>query len=158
MEIFKDKDILVIGNSTKVAEIDRNKDYLVCAFNYGVEKYKPNVAFFNVADEFVKFMKKDIFSIQTSPKERPSHFADYAIPLNTINELKQHVGDRPSSGCIALYYISKLNTKSVTIIGFDFKENPTFYQENREHEPHDYDKEKTFINLLCTNNETWSII
>lgn len=58
----------------------------------------------------------------------------------------------PSTGIIALDIISHGNPKSVSIFGFDWKETPTFYDLNRQHEPHVYDVEKEYcLNYFVDN-------
>jgi len=153
IEVFKDKDVIVIGNALSLNEKKlqslMGKNTLTCAFNKGVERFKPDVAFFSIADSWNRVIDVgDAFTIHVSSKGRPSLTADYTIPMRVINKLKPHVGHRPSSGCIANAFLSQrsLNIKSVTLIGFDFKMTPTYYDQKRTpaDEPHDYVRERRF--------------
>ena len=152
-EIFANKDVVVIGNALSLNEKKLEsligENTLTCAFNKGVEKFKPDVAFSSIADSWNSLIDLgSAVSIHVSSQGRPSLTADYTIPMRVINKLKPHVGHRPSTGCIANAFLSQrsLGIKSVTLIGFDFKQTPTYYDQKRTpaDEPHDYVRERKF--------------
>jgi hypothetical protein len=170
VELFSGKDVVVIGNAislnrNRLNAITENKENLItCAFNKGVERFKPDVAFLAVADWWnSRIDVRDSLTIHCSPVQRPSLTADYTIPLNTIETLKK-IADvkRPSSGFIANAFLcqSRLKIKSVTLIGFDFKATPTYYDKRiiRENEPHDYNKEAFFTQDFFVLKKKYKII
>jgi hypothetical protein len=171
-EIFENKNVVVIGNAISLDKdvlksITENKENLItCAFNKGVERFKPDVAFLSNADHWVikqKLNVEDAFTIHCSPKGRPSEYADYAVPLNIIKTLREMVEvNRPSSGLIANAFLcqKRLKIKSVTLIGFDFKKTPTFYDLDRCKftEPHDYVKEEIFTKNFFIDRKKYKLI
>ena len=156
--IIKDKEILVIGNAMSIDEdklkLELAKKPIVCAFNKGVEKYNPDIALFNNVNYWIsRINKSNIRGLIThvSPKGRPAVKADFEIPLDFIDDLRGEVGSRPSAGCIVNTFLAKkdLGIKGVTLIGFDFKTTPTWYDINRTEEPHDYALEREYtLNTL----------
>ena len=77
----------------------------------------------------------------------------------------------PSTGALLLNYLKHCNCKQVSIIGFDWKETPTYYnikqygKVSREYikgggkdtnEPHNYKVEKEQISKLI-NQENWKL-
>lgn len=165
--IVKDKDILVIGNALSIDEsklqIELDKNPITCAFNRGVEKYDPDIALFNVVSYWLDIIpKSDIRGLitQVSPKGRPAIDADFEIPLDFINDLKRYVGPRPSAGCIVNTFLAKkdLNVRSVTLIGFDFKTSPSWYDLHRTKEPHNYELEREYTLNTLVNKRGFRII
>mgnify|MGYP003648365724 FL=1 len=154
LDLVSGKDVIVIGNALSLNEdrlhsLIKSRNVITCAFNKGVERFKPDIAFLNVADHWKKRIDThDAFTVHVSPFIRPSRTADYTIPLKIVESLRPIVGPRPSSGCIVNSFFSQksLNIKSVTLIGFDFKLTPTYYDQTRvpANEPHNYEKEKDY--------------
>ena len=166
-EIFADKDVVVIGNALSLNEKKLEsligENTLTCAFNRGVERFKPDVAFLSIADGWnTEVDIGNAVSIHVSSEGRPSLTADYTIPMRVINKLKPHVGYRPSSGCIANAFLSQrlLGIKSVTLIGFDFKQTPTYYDQKTSSadEPHDYVRERKFTISYFIHERNYNII
>lgn len=166
-EVFANKDVVVIGNAASLNEKKLEsligENTLTCAFNKGVEKFKPDVAFLSIADIWNSHIDLGTaLSIHVSSKGRPSLTADYTIPMRVINKLKPHVGYRPSTGCIANAFLSQrsLGIKSITLIGFDFKQTPTYYDQKRTpaDEPHDYVRERKFTISYFINERNYNII
>lgn len=77
------------------------------------------------------------------------HAVDFVYPDNLYKELKKHAGkhNNPTTGLIALDYISSCNPKHVDVYGFDWKETATFTDPEKKRErmcPHDYETEKEY--------------
>jgi hypothetical protein len=72
----------------------------------------------------------------------------FYLDLESRMELAQHLAlekkQKPSAGIMTLWYISQCAPRSVSVYGFDWKQTPTFYDPNREDEPHVYDREREF--------------
>lgn len=74
---------------------------------------------------------------------------DFVYPDEYYAPLKRVAGKHhnPTTGFMALDYISKCNPRSVTVYGFDWKETPTFTDPDRKKEkqcPHDFPTEKKY--------------
>jgi len=157
-DIIKDENILVIGNSVSIDEnklkIELDKKPITCAFNKGVDKYNPDIALFNISEYWLnKIHRSNVRGLVThvSPKGRPAKDSDFEIPLDFIDILRKTVGPRPSAGCIVNTFLSMkdLRVKGVTLIGFDFKATPTWYDLDRTEEPHNYALEREYtLNTL----------
>jgi hypothetical protein len=75
----------------------------------------------------------------------------FKLPIFQSQYLNNELGAPPSTGLQILYYLSTMQNKNVNIFGFDFKKTKTFY-ENRNKGRHDYDREKSFIMNLVSQN------
>jgi hypothetical protein len=78
---------------------------------------------------------------------------DFVYPDQYYAPLKKLAGkhNNPTTGLMALDYISKCDPESVTVYGFDWKETPTFTDPDRKKEkqcPHDFPTEKKY----CLHN------
>lgn len=167
IDLIKNRDVLVIGNALSLdkKKLDREleKKPIVVAFNKGVTRYKSDIALFNVADMWIpeRIKREDVVGIVThvSPRARPSEVADFEIPLDFIDDLRKKVGNRPSAGCIFNTFLSSVTSvKSVTLIGFDFKETPSWYDLKRTKEPHDYSREREYTINYLVNKKGFRII
>lgn len=83
---------------------------------------------------------------------------DFYVPIEIIDELcdekikygksnSKNITDKPSSGIILLYYLTKCNTKKITLYGFDWKKTGTWYdyQMNNRKIDHNWETEEKFI-------------
>lgn len=74
---------------------------------------------------------------------------DHVYPNVMYRELKKHAGkhNNPTTGLLALDYITSCNPKLLSVYGFDWKETPTFTDPERKRDklcPHDYPTEKEY--------------
>ena len=76
----------------------------------------------------------------------PNKF-DSTISENAINEIKGIFNPKKvTTGFRMLHYITKFETKSVSVYGFDWKETPTYYMNYKSSADlsHNYIKEKEY--------------
>jgi hypothetical protein len=74
---------------------------------------------------------------------------DHVYPNNLYDELRKKSGkySNPTTGLMALDYITNCNPKTITVYGFDWKVTPTFTDPDRRKDPkcpHDYDTEREY--------------
>lgn len=74
---------------------------------------------------------------------------DYVYPVSLYDPLKKKAGNHnnPTTGLMALDYISSCNPKTVSVYGYDWKVTPTFTDPGRKKDPrcpHDYPTEKNY--------------
>ena len=77
--------------------------------------------------------------------------------VETQNRIQHPV---PSTGALMLNYLTHCNCASVDVIGFDWKETPTYYHSEEqalEGSPHDFDNEKVHMLKLIEEQE-WNLI
>jgi len=173
---FDNKTVAVVGNALSLFDKDYGKiidDHdAVCRINKGVTAI-PSDSHGTRLDYTVVSRWNIIDSLYSKGKTKGSNFVIcsrkgfndlkkeipeevYYYPLELHAELKwKKLGltkkQEPSTGLVFLELLSQCNPKSVSIFGFDWKETPTFYDLERDKEPHLYDLEKeycleTFIN------------
>ena len=181
-ELIEGKSVAVVGNAESLFGGEQHGEKIdshdtVCRFNIGAdesklnEKYqglKTDIALFNVYNYLADRCRTDAYIVHVSNKDR--HLAgrelgppDFWMPIESNNEIAKLCDvERPSSGLMALHYISKCKPKNVAIFGFDFKATKTYYHDDRHgpgfirRRPHDYDKEKRDVLDVFLKNENWA--
>lgn len=169
-DYFKGKQVLLVGNSVKLCQSNSNGDFIdsfpiVCRINKGVASLgtpwygkKCDVFFYASLVSIPKKMKKAVHDINNPIWIKTSkhnsfmaHDKNYNIPHNEWWHLKTEKLKltekkiEPTTGIVAVDFILSCSPKKLTLIGFDWKKSPTFYDLNRTHEPHDYSKEESYI-------------
>lgn len=80
-------------------------------------------------------------------KEHSHKFPSY--PVEYWESLKNVLTSRPSAGIMAIDILERSNPLKVNIIGFDWKDTPTYYNESETKwnpvGPHDWVKERRYI-------------
>lgn len=76
--------------------------------------------------------------------------ADFIYPMEPYEKLRKNAGkhNNPTTGLIALDWITFCQPKSLDIYGFDWKETPTFTDPKRYKDrvcPHDFPAEKEYV-------------
>lgn len=171
-DFFVGKDVAIVGgagglfNSNLGNKIDSHQ--VVIRLNRGVlirdEKHQGTKtdywAYANpskIRDIHGKFKYKTIH-LDKFHRDYKDIKTDFYIPIEIIDELydekikygksnSKNITDRPSSGIILLYYLTKCNTKKITLYGFDWKKTGTWYDHkvNRRNLDHNWDAEEKFI-------------
>jgi hypothetical protein len=121
-------------------------DYLASSEINTFEKYNEQLAEFHtlIFTPTKKEMEYKIRKVKFTTKI-------FKLPIFQSQYLNNELGAPPSTGLQILYYLSTMQNKNVNIFGFDFKKTKTFY-ENRNKGRHDYDREKSFIMNLVSQN------
>lgn len=166
------KRIAVVGNALSLFD----KEYgslidsydVVCRFNRGItvdsqltHGNRLDLAFISVPSIFMDvvdyvFENKNAIIIMTSLTKRniPYNFKFIHIPKSLTLSLAAAAGvERPSSGLMAINYILSHEPAECHLFGFDFKATPTYYDQSRTIEPHDYAAEKKYVMKLKEENQ-----
>lgn len=167
-EWFDNKSIAIIGNAKSLFnkeygdEIDShdvviriNKGIEVCTQPSNTKSHgkKVDVWCFNLygsLENFDNTMKKKLPQtykrLQMNYSPLVNKF-DSSISENAINEIKNiFTPKKITTGFRILHYITKFQTKSVNVYGYDWKATPTYYMNYRSTADlsHDYTKEKEY--------------
>lgn len=171
--LFKNKEVCLVGNSVKLFEKDNgsviDKYDTVCRFNKGISKLghpsygsKIDVYFYShcmsMPGPYRSNPKKfnNTVLIQTGRHNRDTiiNKNTYQIPLEDRIKLKEKFNlskkQDPTTGVLAFDFLLSFKPKKIILIGFDWKEYPTFYDLNRLYEPHNYSAEKEYITSFST--------
>ena len=167
-EWFDNKSIAIIGNAKSLfnknygSEIDSHD--IVIRINKGIEvciqpQYlkshgkKIDVWTFNLYSSLENFdnsikrqLPQTYKRLQMNYSPLTSKF-DSSISESAINEIKNIFAPKKiTTGFRILHYITKFETKNVSVYGFDWKETPTFYMNYRSTADlsHNYVKEKEY--------------
>lgn len=168
-EWFEDKSVAVIGNAAYMFEREYgsiiDKHEVVVRINRAAMVYthfnsqrthgkKTSVWMFWASPEYKNHMngKEDIKIMHMSPffrNYRTIRKVDAYYPLEMHLELKKHAGkyNNPSTGMMALDYITKSNPRRLSLFGFDWKDTPTFTDLDRSHDKkcfHDFETERKY--------------
>lgn len=172
-EWFENKTVALVGNAMSLFEREYGEEIdshdVVVRINKAAMLYTKKLAskshgtktdvwiFWNTSEYRNSFRKipsniKKMHAGHQGRIARNMNEVDFAYPDYHYAELKKHAGkyNNPTTGLIALDYISKCNPKSVSVYGFDWKETPTFTDPNMRRErgcPHNYETEKKY----CTD-------
>jgi hypothetical protein len=163
-EWFENKSICIVGNASHLFERDYGKEIdsydLVVRTNKGFynlnkksQGSKMDVlaySHFDLIKENLNNLKTDKL-IQMSLKHRNKNELKNTVyyPEKSYNELVEKLGhNRPSTGLMIIDYILSCNPKSIDLYGFDFKKTPTYYEKDREMEPHNFHIEKKYVEKL----------
>jgi hypothetical protein len=167
-EWFDNKSIAIIGNAKSLFdknygnEIDShdvviriNRGIEICTRHDGLKTHgnKVDVWCFNLYSSLENFdnnMKKQLpqtyTRLQMNYSVEKTKF-DSTISQSAFNEIKNiFVSKSVTTGFRMLHYITKFETKSVSVYGFDWKATPTYYINYRSttDHSHDYPKEKQY--------------
>ncbi|MBN2703881.1 MAG: polysaccharide pyruvyl transferase family protein [Pontiellaceae bacterium] len=178
--LFANKRIALVGNAlslfdqTHGSKIDSEFD-LVCRFNKGcavvdsvAQGKRIDIAFFSVPALFNEIASSlpsketpgqpVVFHVSNRRRDslpKPHRY----VPIDSNEEVARLAGvDRPSCGLMAMWYVAAQKPASVTLFGFDFKNTPTYYDQQRTQEPHDYVKEKNFVCNTLLKQPHWELI
>lgn len=121
--------------------------------------------FWNTAEYKKLFNKTNAKLMHMSHQGRPAasrSSIDYIYPNDLYAPLKKKAGkhNNPTTGLMAIDYISHCEPKHLYVYGFDWKSTPTYTDPDRRKEkmcPHDYPTEKSlcFKEYFSRNNITW---
>lgn len=158
------QNVALIGNAQRLVEnpnpriarhdviIRINKGYLV-AKKTGCGRTDMLVvsAFPNDVPEFLQMVP---FVTYMSPKKRdlidPSYKNRIAYyPIDWWKELNERLGERPSTGCMAIDMLSRLiDNGELHLYGFDFWRSPTSYNGINRPGPHSPNEEEAYANCM----------
>ena len=172
-DYIKNKNVILVGNSAKLCQSHSNGQLIdsfevVCRINKGIASLgKPwygkrcDIFFYASLVSIPKKLKKQVHDdkdpiwIKTSKHNSfLNHNKNYNIPLEEWSHLKVdklHLYDKkiqPTTGMVSIDFILSCDPKKLTLIGFDWKKEPTFYDLDRTYEPHDYNGEENYIRNL----------
>ena len=181
---FQDKSVAVVGNAQSLFEynyghiIDNND--LVIRINLGFLADNPishgvktdwlifnNYNFLkkysNIFNHPCNFHLLEIYNLDFIYNNNASQIDNFSklsrtIPIECCEKFQFKRDKKPSTGLCIIYMLSLLNTKQVSIFGFDFKKTITWYNQNRKFKKeirqnqNDWIKEKEAINCLCNKN------
>jgi hypothetical protein len=165
---FEGKTVALIGNAMSLfdksygTEIDEhdvvvrlNKAAMLytrfdCELSHG--KRTDVWMFWNAAEYRNFFNKTTAKKMHMGHQQRDSNNlsdVDFVYPYEYYLELKPKVGNHqnPTTGIMALDYISRCNPLKISVYGFDWKETPTFTDPLRRRDrgcPHDHAAEKEY--------------
>jgi len=168
-DLFYNKDVALVGNASFLLEKDYgyliDKHQVVCRINQGItllgdKCYGSKLDILFVSDFKKMYDDIDCIKIKTNRLN-----TDYELnyPLDSIMYLKDKIGItekkiHPTTGISAFDIIETSNPLYFTLYGFDWKLTPTFYDTNREEDPHDYIREKKYIISVIKNNRNFFYI
>jgi len=165
---FEGKSVAVIGNAMYLFEKEYGKEIdshdVVVRLNKAAMLYDRMDAekshgkrtdiwmFWNTTEYKKYFPKVNVKKMHMGHQSRnPSNLGlvDHFYPNDLYKKLKKEAGkhSNPTTGLMALDYITSCNPKSVSIYGFDWKETPTWTDPKRIKDPkcpHDYDTEREY--------------
>jgi len=151
--LFKDKDILVIGNSEHSREEERPEADLVCNFNMGVDSRTDiwvHCLINNQEEAYANFNGQAIIVPNPRNRKYVVHFnkPTYIEETDILTKLKLELGHKPSCGLMFVHLLLRVNThKSIKLIGFDHFKTKTFYNEHKT-KRHDHKTEKQYFDNL----------
>ena len=87
-----------------------------------------------------------------NPTDERIHF----YPEPWWSDLAERLDARPSVGAMVVDLFSRLNVADVTLYGFDFKATGTYYRKTQNPGPHDWQRERQFVQAVAETNG-WAI-
>lgn len=175
-EIFENNNVAIIGNSEAIFKSECGDFIdtfdVVCRINRGIvitdgrcQGNKTTVWAYGdhsiVHDLFSDFSVKN--TLHLSDRKRYSRikgckertfenypYTSFYVNLEFLAELENKLDPaklvKPSSGLILLSFVSIFNPSSITLFGFDWKKEKTFYNETEDIDSkHDWDLEKEYV-------------
>ena len=171
--LFKHKTVALIGNSEALDNCNYGKlidsHDVICRVNKGVlltdkQKYgsRTDVLFYSnfqiLSDDVIDALDTDVKIVLADPHSthRLANRATYPITEEYYDHIKLISGyaglptDRrvqwPTNGLVAAYIILDQNPKKISLFGFDWNTNNTFYKKNYKKEKmHNWDLEEEFL-------------
>jgi hypothetical protein len=164
-QLFEGKTIALVGNAASLfaaefgAEIESSA--VVARLNFGVVRSeihqgrRTDVLFF--ATKMKRAQALRLFGCRTfiwgSPKRlfidlrfllHPKELA--FVPFADVNLLAERLRARPSTGLVALYLLlNRLGAAEVRLYGFDWKQTPTFYEDEIRRSLHAWEAEAALV-------------
>lgn len=156
---FENKDVALVGSSgalmqgTQGNNIDSHE--VVCRINRGVIIQNPTAqgtrtdvwAIGTIKTVEDLFEKYNVNNFYMSHKGRRiiDNRINYYMSMEVLDRLREDLShQKPSSGLMALYYIQHCKPKQITIYGFDWKRTGTWYYEETNYQPHDWQLEEKY--------------
>lgn len=158
---FSGKSVALVGNAQSLfddrhgAAIDDHD--VVCRLNRGIIIQDPKSQGHRTdiwAIGLPKFVL-DILDIATyeflihvsfKGRQQLDSRVDYYLPLDFISHLVVELDHpKPSTGLTMIAAISHCAPKCLSLYGFDWKQTPTWYFKEGIYQPHDWQREKTFV-------------
>lgn len=176
---FENKTVAIVGNAESIFNkkdygIDIDNHDIVIRINSGFIKNKLKqgnkttiwASSFPLKEKNVveEFNPEFIFWITPKLSVKPNYSVDFhkkmfIFPKKKWIELYELLSEtRPTTGISIIYFITKYcNAKKISLYGFDFFETKSFYLDKiRLDTPHDFNKEKYFVeNLLLINKNIY---
>lgn len=178
-EWFENKDIAIVGGASGLftsfygEKIDSHE--VVIRLNRGIiikdkkhQGTKTNYWAYphplKLTDIRNKFNCKTIHLQDIYREQEPK--SDFYLPTKIIDELYERktqygksktkaITDKPSSGLMLLYYLTKCETKEISLYGFDWKKTSTWYDHKQSRTvDHNWETEEKFVknDLLSHHN------
>lgn len=158
---FRDKSVALIGNAQSLFDRQHGHDIdahdVVCRLNRGIiiQDAKSQGQRTDVwAIGLPKFVT-DILDTATygflmhvsfKGRQQPDPRVDYYLPLDFISQLVSDLDHpKPSTGLAMIAAISHCAPRCLSLYGFDWKQTPTWYFKEGRYQPHDWQREKTFV-------------
>lgn len=157
---IKNKKIALVGNSKNLLKKNRHIDNydIVIRINLvppsNLEKYlgkRCNILMLSHAP--INLINNNFIKIWMSPKNR--HYTNhgsgiiYHYPIRWWKELYFKLKSRPSTGAMALDFLTRVAPKSdISLIGFDHKYENVWYNNIYQGRVHDFKSEKFFFSEI----------
>lgn len=179
-EWFENKSVAVVGNAMYLFDLNYGPEIdshdvvvrlnraAMLYTNFNCEKShgkRTDVWMFWNTSEYRKHFegKKHIKKMHMSHQGRNVSnlsMVDHVYPNSLYTPLKKNAGkhSNPTTGLMALDYISNCNPKNVSVYGYDWKETPTFTDPERKKDPrcpHDYPTEKAYCEKTFFSRENF---
>jgi hypothetical protein len=157
---FENKDVALVGSSGALMQnthgdsIDCHE--VVCRINRGIIIINPKsqgtrtdvwaIGTIKTVEDL--FEKYNVNNFYMSHKGRRiiDNRIDYYMSMEVLDRLRDDLShQKPSSGLMALYYIQHCKPKQITIYGFDWKRTGTWYYEETNYQPHDWQLEEKYV-------------
>ena len=163
IESFKNKNIIICGNSPKFPEsFEKIKDLpnkFIIRFNtvldHITENNQTDVLF--VSQELLNFPKTDFNKWEQKCKKCKIYYIEELLQNNKkLNEINKNTKLNFTSGFVTICYILNY-TSNITLVGFDLPDNYTtqanWFRGNVMYDGHNVTEEKKLlINLINENN------
>jgi hypothetical protein len=174
--LFKDKDILLVGNSKTLIEKDYSKQIdsyeFVVRFNYALRHYTRFDTIGTKLDAWVcgihekklniieELWKESLWLYNqkgiSAPPENVIRYGENSLNLGKNNfclkksKLEKEIKfSAPSTGIATIYYIlNYCKPKSLSIIGFDSFKRTNFYASRRTNHKHSIEYEQAYITKM----------
>jgi glycosyltransferase involved in cell wall biosynthesis len=157
--LIQGKTVAVIGNAKSLLnqklgdEIDKHD--IVIRFNRALQYPINKITHGSKTDIWVVWQAKEYENIKPICEVQKTVQAAYFLgcenknievaPGKVYDDLMSKLGKDPSSGLVILEWLSRLNPKSVSVYGFDWKETPSIHEKHTSNYMdtlHDFEKEK----------------
>jgi len=162
-EWFENKDVALVGSSAALMKstlgnsIDSHE--IVCRINRGVIIQNPlaqgirtdvwAIGQSKTVDDLFKKYKIKNFYMSHKGRKIIDNRIHYYLSMEILNNLRNDlVHSKPSSGLMALHYIKHCKPTKITIYGFDWKRTSTWYYEETDYQPHNWQLEEQYVRAM----------